>query len=127
VLGGRVSDKHLTSSCGFLDKLMHGDLVLADRGFDISEELALHGATLSIPPFTKGKRQLSQREVEEARRLSRVRIHVERAIGRLKNYRILQRTLPITLVKRPYEKSYATVDKILIVCCALCNLHPPLK
>lgn len=124
--GGRVSDKHLTSSCGFLDKLMHGDLVLADRGFDISEELALHGATLAIPPFTKGKRQLSQREVEEARRLSRVRIHVERAIGRLKNYRILQRTLPITLVKRPYEKSYATVDKILIVCCALCNLHPPL-
>ena len=121
--GGRVSDKHITSSCGFLDKLMHGDLVLADRGFDISEELALHGATLAIPPYTKGK---PHREVEESRHLSRVRIHVERAIGRLKTYRILQSTLPITLIKRPYEKSYATIDKILIVCCALCNLHPPL-
>jgi len=124
--GGRVSDKHLTSSCGILDKLMHGDLVLADRGFDISEELALRGATLAIPPFTKGKPQLSQREVEEARSLSRIRIHVERAIGRLKTYKILHTTLPITLVKRPHEKSYATIDKILIVCSALCNFYPPL-
>ena len=122
--GGRISDKHIASSCGFLDKLMHGDLVLEDRDFDISEELALHGAILAIPPFTKGKPQLSQREVEESRRLSRVRIHVEHAIGRLKTYRILHSTLPITLVKRPYERSYATIDKILIVCCALCNLHP---
>ena len=124
--GGRVSDKHLTSSCGFLDKLMHGDLVLADRGFDISEELALHGATLAIPPFTKGKLQLSQREVEESRNLSRIRIHVERAIGRLKYYKILHSTLPIALVKRPYETNYATIDKILIVCSALCNIQPPL-
>ena len=124
--GGRVSDKHLTSSCGFFNKLMHGDLVLADRGFDISEELALHGATLAIPPFTKGKLQLSQREVEESRNLSRLRIHVERAIGRLKYYKILHSTLPIALVKRPYESYYATIDKILIVCSALCNIQPPL-
>lgn len=75
--GGLVSDKHLTSSCGFLDKLMHGDLVSTDRGFDISEELALCRATLAIPPFTKGKLQLSQREVEESRYLFRIRIHVE--------------------------------------------------
>lgn len=124
--GGRVSDKQLTSLCGFLEKLTHGDLVLADSGFHISDELALYGATLAIPPFTKGKPQLSQRDVEESRSLSRVRIHVERAIGRLKTYKILHSTLPITLVKRPYEKSYATIDKILIVCSALCNLHPPL-
>ena len=104
---------------------MHGDLVLADRGFDISEELALQGATLAIPPLTKGKLQLSQREVEESRNLSRLRIHVKRAIGRLKYYKILHSTLPIALVKRPYE-SYATIDKILIVCSALCNIQPPL-
>jgi len=30
---------------------MHGDLVLADRGFDIADALACYGA---IPPFTKG-------------------------------------------------------------------------
>ena len=62
--GGRVSDKMITSKCGFLDKIVHGDLVLADRGFDIAEDLGLRGASLAIPTFTKGKPQLSQREVE---------------------------------------------------------------
>jgi len=125
--GGRVSDKYLTANSSFIDHLMHGDLVLADRGFDIADDLALVGASLAIPPFTKGKNQLSQSEVERARALSRVRIHVERAIGRLKLlYKILRSTLPISLIKRPHETDYATIDKILIVCCALCNLHPQL-
>ena len=30
---------------------MYGDLVLADRGFNISEAPACYGATLAIPPF----------------------------------------------------------------------------
>ena len=121
-----MSDKHLTANSGFLNHLHHGDLVLADRGFDIADDLALHGASLAIPPYTKGKLQLSQREVETSRALSRVRIHVERAIGRVKHYRILQSTLPITLIKRPSDSEYASIDKILMVCAALCNLHPPL-
>ena len=124
--GGRVSDKHLTVKSGFLRHLIHGDLVIADRGFDIADELALVGASLAIPPFTKGKSQLSQREVELSRHLSHVRIHVERAIGRIKRYRILQSTLPIVLLKRPHETELCTIDKILITCCALSNLHPPL-
>ena len=93
-----MSDKHLTANSGFIGHLLHGDLVLADRGFDIADDLSLVGASLAIPLFTKGKDQLSQSEVERARALSRVRIHVERAIGRLKvMYKILQSTLPITL------------------------------
>ena len=105
---------------------MHGDLVLADRGFDIAEALACYGATLAIPPFTKGKPQLSSQEVETARELSSVRIHVERAIGRLKKYKLLQATLPISLIKNPRDRGHCLIDKILFVCSALCNLQPPL-
>lgn len=101
--GGRVSDRHLTVHSGFLDKLTYGDLVLADRGFDIADDLALVGASLATPPFTRGKPQLSRREVDTARALSCVPIHVERAIGRMK---ILQSTLPIKLIKRPNETDY---------------------
>ena len=124
--GGRVSDKHLTRNSGFLEHIQHGDIVLSDRGFDISDELALIGASLAIPPFTKGKSQLSQREVERSRALSHVRIHVERAIGRIKYYKILHSTLPISLIKRPHETEMCTIDKILISCAALSNLQPPL-
>ena len=35
---GRSSDKLITSKSGFLDHLIHGDLILADRGFDIIED-----------------------------------------------------------------------------------------
>ena len=31
--GGRVSDKYLTEHCGILQKLLPGDIVLADCGF----------------------------------------------------------------------------------------------
>ena len=52
--GGRVSDKLLTVNSGFLNKLLPGDVVLADRGFDIDEDVARMQATLKIPAITRG-------------------------------------------------------------------------
>ncbi len=79
--GGRVSDKEITSKSGFFELLEPKDEILADQGFLIREDLAAYGATLRIPQFTKGKKQLSAHEVDTSRRLSNVRIHVERVIG----------------------------------------------
>ena len=56
--GGRTSDKFLTENCGILNKLLPGDLVLADRGFTIAESVMFQQAQLAIPVFTKGKDQL---------------------------------------------------------------------
>ena len=79
--GGRASDKLITQKSGFLDNREYGDQVLADRvadrGFLTEEELAFRGATLTIPSFTKAFKQLSMKNVEQSRRLARVRIHVE--------------------------------------------------
>ncbi len=79
--GGRVSDKYLTESCGILQNRLPGDVVLADRGFNISESVRMLQARLHIPAFTKGKSQLDAMEVEDTRTLANVRIHVERVIG----------------------------------------------
>ena len=49
---------------GFLKLLDFGDVVLADRGLDIGDDIALHGARLEIPAFTRGKKQLSMQKVE---------------------------------------------------------------
>ena len=56
--GGRVSDK-ITMHSGFLKFLQHGDLILADRGFNIAETLATHDVILKTPHFTKAKSQMS--------------------------------------------------------------------
>lgn len=69
------SDKHITENCGFLEKLLPGDLVMADRGFTISESVGLKQAKLVIPVFTKGLKQLDPIDVEETRGIANVRIH----------------------------------------------------
>ena len=92
--GGRTSDVHLTENSGLLQKLLPGDIVLADRRFIIQETAGLYCAEVKLPPFTWGKRQLSKIEVDAARRLSRVRIHIERVIGLIQQkYKILESTL----------------------------------
>ena len=82
--GGRMSDQHLTQHCGILEYLQPGDQVLADRGFNVQDSARLYCTEVKIPPFTRGKKQLSKMEVDKSRDLSRVRIHVERVIGMLR-------------------------------------------
>ena len=75
----------------FFNKLLSGDVVLADRGFDIQESVGLMCAEVKIPSFTMGRLQLSAIDVESSRNIANVRIHVERVIGLLCNkYTILQ-------------------------------------
>ena len=78
--GGRTSDKHLTLQSGLLKKLLPGDILLADRGFDISEEVAVTQASLQIPVFAIGMDQFPPTEIERTRKLANLRIHVERVI-----------------------------------------------
>ena len=68
--GRRVSDKYLTEHCGILEYLLPGDQVLADRGFTIQEVIALRQAEAKLPSFTRGRKQLSQLEVESSRTLA---------------------------------------------------------
>ena len=121
--GGRVSDKYLTDHCGILNHLLPGDVVLADRGFDISESVEMMQARSHIPTFTKGKDQLTASEVEETRAIANVRIHVECVIGAVRQrYTILQGTLPTDFVIKRNQQDTPLIDRIIRVCCALNNL-----
>ena len=64
-----------------MEKLLHGDLVMADRGFTIHESLVCKQAELAIPAFTRGKDQLDPVDVEKTRGIANVRIHVERLLA----------------------------------------------
>ena len=120
--GGRVSDKYLTEHCGILDHLLP-DVVLADRGFDISDSVGIMQARLHIPSFTKGKDQLSPFEVEETHSIANVRIHVERVIGAVRQrYTILKGTLPIDFVVKRNQEDTPLIDRMIRVCCVLNNI-----
>ena len=71
---------------------------MADRGFNIQEMLASKGVSVYVPPFMNESGQFEERQLLETRRIATLRIHVERAIERIKNYHILDFVL-ITLCK----------------------------
>lgn len=123
--GGRTSDKHITEHCGFLDNLVPGDVVLADRGFNRSESVGFYCARLHVPAYTKGKRQLTAEDVQSTRKLANVRIHVERVIGLIRNkFIFLKSVVPIDyIVCRPGDE-VTPLDKIVTVCCVLSDLCP---
>ena len=103
----------MTANCGILKNLLPGDIVLADRGFDIEESVALYGASLQIPAFTRGKDQLSAEDVEKTRRIANVRIHVERVIGLVRRkYVILQSILTVDNLTLKQGETQTTIDKI---------------
>ena len=112
---GSTSDKKITEHCGITKKLSAGDLVLADKGFLISDVLP-DGVSLNLPPFLTTP-QFTPAQVVRTRTIAKARIHVERAIRRIKSYTILC-SIPATLIP------HASV--VFQVCAALTNLHFPL-
>ncbi len=76
--------------------------MLTDRGVDIKDSVGMMCAEVKIPAFTKSRCQLDDKDVEDIRlrcAIAQLRIHVERAIGSLRNkYTLLHNTIPISLL-----------------------------
>lgn len=116
LFGGCISDRELTIKSGFLDLLEPGDSIMADKGFLIADLLQPLGVSLNIPPL-KMDTQLTEDQLVETRRIASLRIHVERAIGRIKSFRILM-NLPNSMA--------GITDQLFFVCGMLTNFRQPL-
>ena len=117
-----MSDKHLTENCGILTKLLPGDTVLADGGFDIQESVGLMCAEVEIPAFNRGKTQLTSIDVQRTRKLAHLRIHIECGIGAVcQKCTILQGSVPINYLMLKHSETSVLMDKIVFICCVLCN------
>ena len=112
---GSISDKEIVRKSWFLDELHPGDVVMADKGFNIQDLLALHETRLIAPPIMK-KDNVSAAAATLTRRIARVRVHIERMIRKLKCFNILKGAMPLTM--KPY------VNSVVTVCAALVNLQP---
>ena len=117
---GSVSDVELTRVSGFIQKLegKNGISIIADRGFTIKDQLMEIGVDLNIPPFLEGRPQVPSDEVRRGRQIASVRIHVERAIGRIKIFAILKGTFPLSMA--------CLSNQVVCVCAWLSNFQPAL-
>ncbi len=82
---GSTSDVKITDHCGIINQLTPGDLILADKGFTI-QSLLPKDVSLNIPPFLRGKAQFTPEEAQVCRKITKARIHVERANKKLRNF-----------------------------------------
>ena len=112
---GSISDVELTRVSGFIESLSGkaGVSIMAVRGFTISDQLAVHGIKLNVPPFMKGQSQLLA-DVRKGRKITSLQI--QRVIGTIKNFTILKGTLPLSMSR--------ITNQIVQVCAWLVNFQP---
>ena len=76
-----------------------------------------HGVLLNSPALLSSKKQFTKAEAIFSRKVARSRIHVERAIERLRNYKVID-TISTNL--RPFS------TQLVRACSALVNIQSPI-
>ena len=101
------------------------DTIIADRDFDIGDDIAFHGGVRNSFIYKRKEATYSER-CQKSQKIAGVRIHVERVIGLLKNkYTILQDVLSVLLVSHKDKgTSFSTLGKLTVVCASRTNLAP---
>ncbi|XP_067127736.1 uncharacterized protein [Centruroides vittatus] len=117
--GGRASDKAIFEESNLLNLLdPYADQVMTDKGFHIEDACSARAIGLVRPPFVRKQNQLSKHDALETAEIAKARVHVERAIQRMKLFAILKQKLDWTLLPH--------IDKILTIICGVVNLSRPI-
>lgn len=119
--GGRTSDVAIFEDCGFLNELPENSVIMADRGFKkIETFLHKKNCTLIRPPSVANKEKMSKDDVLLTKRIASVRIHIERVIKRIRDFKLLSphATVNLSLVQK--------LDHVIIIACAIINLQSPI-
>ena len=95
---GSIDDVTLSSQCGILKYINTADSLLVDKGFTVQDLLSPRQGTVFIPPFLGKRATFTKEEILLTKRIAKARIYVERFNERLKKFRLLDKTIPLTLV-----------------------------
>lgn len=116
--GGRSTDVLLVEKSGYLECLPENCTVMADRGFkNIDYMIEKKKCKLVRPPSVFSNKKSTKEEVLETKRKASLRIHIERVIGRLREFKTLK---PHALM---HLSLVSNVDDIITIACALVNLQ----
>lgn len=113
---GSISDREIVERSGFLDMTFdEKDSVMADKGFTIQDLLPL-GVSLNLPPFLGASAQMDAENVILTQEIASLRIHIERAINKIKNFHVWDRVVPL--------HQFGIVNQMWAACAILCNAQP---
>lgn len=115
---GSISDKELVKQSGLLPLLQPGDQIMADKGFVIQDLLTPLGCSVVMPSFLSSKQQFSKGELQNSKKIHNLRVHVERAIRRVKEFHFFDRVIPLTMA--------GSINQIWTVSCLITNFQGPL-
>ncbi|XP_029835232.2 uncharacterized protein LOC115319400 [Ixodes scapularis] len=116
--GGRASDEAIFQQSNLVSQLLPGiDHVMVDKGFLIEDVCESCLIEVIRPPFLQQK-QLSKAEALRTKKIATARVHVERAIQRIKIFKILSQKMPWSMVP--------LADDIVCIAAALVNLSKPI-
>ncbi|KAK8760709.1 hypothetical protein V5799_028023 [Amblyomma americanum] len=117
--GGRASDKACVLKSNVLDKLKSfEDDVMVDKGFCIDDMCAKRGLGVVQPPFLRSEEQFSAEDATKTVHIARTRVHVERAIQRMKVFKVLKGPIPWDLV--------GALDQIMVIIAGIVHLSAPI-
>jgi len=122
---GGVSDKYVTENSGLLDKLLPGDLLLADGSGGVGAGGGMMCAEVTRPAVAYGLFGLEAKYVEDPPQMAHLRSHAESLIGTVRDkYTILCGTIPNKRLLACAGEELTFLDKIVTVCCVLTNMCP---
>lgn len=107
---GSISDKEVFRKSGLSDLLTEDVAIMVDKGFLIND---LVKCKVYCPPFLKKSSQMSAPSVLKTQKIASLRVHVERVIRRVKENKLFESVVPLSIV--------GSINEIFAVACLLSN------
>ena len=93
---GSISDTEITEKTDILNYVSEDHEIMTDRGFAIQDLCAIKGVSLNRPKQKDSEsNNFKMGEIHRNFNIAAARIHVERYIGRVRNWRILNQIWPM--------------------------------
>lgn len=116
---GNLSDRELVIRSGFL-RMPHrrGAVWLVDKGFQIQDLADPLGVKINMPAFVGSRSQMTADEVFKTQVIASERIHIERAINKVKFFHIFDSPTKISM--------FGSINQIWSVCSLLTLFQNPI-
>ncbi|XP_013889693.1 uncharacterized protein LOC106536897 [Austrofundulus limnaeus] len=110
LFAGSMSDREIFKQSGIVRLLQPDMAIMVDKGFLVD---SLATCKVYRPAFLSGKNQMSPHDVRETQSIARLRVHVERCIRRVKENKLFDHVLPVSVC--------GIIDELFNVACFLVN------